>query len=121
MGFKADDIDSLPAYDDLTFTPERVARYPNGEQPDDPSLDTSMDEIETFECYIRTDFDKEFIAKDCGINLASLETRLRRANERERRNGNQRTESGTMRISLAAVCWTKARASTSMTKAPHQG
>ena len=40
-------------------------------------------------------FDKEFIAKDCGINLASLETRLRRANERERRNGNQRTESGT--------------------------
>ena len=39
-------------------------------------------------------FDKEFIAKDCGINLASLETRLRRANERER-NGNQRTELGT--------------------------
>jgi hypothetical protein len=31
-------------------------------------------------------FDKEFIAKDCGINLASLETRLRRADERERRN-----------------------------------
>jgi hypothetical protein len=40
-------------------------------------------------------FDKEFIAKDCGINLASLETRLRRANERERRNGNQGIESGT--------------------------
>ena len=39
-------------------------------------------------------FDKEFIAKDCGINLASLETRLRRADERER-NGNQRIESGT--------------------------
>jgi hypothetical protein len=38
---------------------------------------------------------KEFIAKDCGINLESLETRLRRANERERRNGNQGTESGT--------------------------
>ena len=36
-------------------------------------------------------FDKEFIAKDCGINLESLETRLRRAKERER-NGNQRTE-----------------------------
>ena len=29
-------------------------------------------------------FDKEFIAKDCGINLASLETRLRRADQRER-------------------------------------
>ena len=39
-------------------------------------------------------FDKEFIARDCGINLASLETRLRRAEERER-NGNQRIESGT--------------------------
>jgi len=38
-------------------------------------------------------FDKEFIARDCGINLASLETRLRRAEERER-NGNQRTEPG---------------------------
>jgi hypothetical protein len=32
-------------------------------------------------------FDKEFIAKDCGINLESLEVRLRRAKERERRNG----------------------------------
>ena len=39
-------------------------------------------------------FNKEFIARDCGINLASLETRLRRAEERER-NGNQGTESGT--------------------------
>jgi hypothetical protein len=63
MGFKADEIDELPAYDDLTFTPERVARFPNGEQPDDPSLDTSMDEIETFECYIRTDFDEDGIAE----------------------------------------------------------
>ena len=40
-------------------------------------------------------FDKEFIARDCGINLASLETRLRRADERERQNGNQGAESGT--------------------------
>lgn len=38
-------------------------------------------------------FDKEFIARDCGINLASLETRLRRAEERER-NGNQGTKPG---------------------------
>ena len=36
-------------------------------------------------------FDKEFIARDCGINLASLETRLKRAEERER-NENQRIE-----------------------------
>jgi len=40
-------------------------------------------------------FDKEFIARDAGINVESLMTRLRRANERERRNGNQGTESGT--------------------------
>ncbi len=40
-------------------------------------------------------FDKEFIARDCGINLESLEVRLRRHKERERRNGNQGTESGT--------------------------
>ena len=63
MGFKADEIESLPMFDDLTFTPERVARFPNGEQPDDPSLDTSMDEIETFECYIRTDYDGDGIAE----------------------------------------------------------
>ena len=37
-------------------------------------------------------FDKEFIAKDAGINVESLMTRLRRADERERKNGNQRTE-----------------------------
>ena len=40
-------------------------------------------------------FDKEFIAKDAGINVESLMTRLRRAEERERKNGNQGTESGT--------------------------
>jgi IS5 family transposase len=40
-------------------------------------------------------FDKEFIARDAGINVESLMTRLRRAEERERRNGNQGTESGT--------------------------
>jgi hypothetical protein len=38
-------------------------------------------------------FDKEFIARDAGINVESLMTRLRRAEERER-NGNQGTESG---------------------------
>ena len=39
-------------------------------------------------------FDKEFIARDAGINVESLMTRLRRAEERERKDGNQRTESG---------------------------
>ena len=36
-------------------------------------------------------FDKEFIARDMGVSLSSLETRLRRAKVRET-NGNQRAE-----------------------------
>ena len=36
-------------------------------------------------------FDKEFIAKDCGINVSSLDVRLNRAKKREQ-DGNQRTE-----------------------------
>ena len=40
-------------------------------------------------------FNEEFIARDAGINLESLMTRLRRAEERERKDGNQGTESGT--------------------------
>ena len=39
MGFDKDEVDALPTYEDLTYSPERVARYSNGEQPDDPSLD----------------------------------------------------------------------------------
>lgn len=38
-------------------------------------------------------FDKEFIARDMGVSLSSLETRLRRARVREQ-NGNQRIEPG---------------------------
>jgi len=34
-------------------------------------------------------------AKDCGINIHSLEVRLNRAKKREQRDGNQGTESGT--------------------------
>ena len=65
MGFDADVVDSLPAYQDLDFTPERVARYTQGEQPMDQSavIDKSMEEVETFECYIRTDFDDDGIAE----------------------------------------------------------
>jgi len=36
-------------------------------------------------------FDKEFIARDMGVNLASLEVRLNRAKKREQ-NGNQGSE-----------------------------
>lgn len=63
MGFDRDTIDNLPAYEDLTYTPERVARYSNGEQPDDDSLDPSMQLVETFEAYIRVDYDDDGIAE----------------------------------------------------------
>jgi hypothetical protein len=64
MGFPQDVVEDLPTYADLTFTPERVARYSNGEQPlDRETVDTSMQEVETFECYIRTDFDGDGIAE----------------------------------------------------------
>ena len=63
MGFDKDEIDQLPTYEDLTYTPERTARYSNGEQPDDPSLDPAMQEIEVFEAYIRVDYDEDGIAE----------------------------------------------------------
>jgi len=39
-------------------------------------------------------FDKEFIARDMGVNLASLEVRLNRAKKREQ-DGNQGSKSET--------------------------
>jgi hypothetical protein len=65
MGFPADVVDNLPTYQDLDFTPERVARFSQGEQPMDQtaSIDKSMEEVEVFECYIRTDFDDDGIAE----------------------------------------------------------
>ena len=38
-------------------------------------------------------FDKEFIARDMGINLASLEVRLNRAKKREQEDGLQAGDS----------------------------
>jgi hypothetical protein len=63
MGYPKDVVEDLPTYEDLTYTPERVARFSNGEQPDDASLDPSMQEVECFECYIRTDYDDDGIAE----------------------------------------------------------
>jgi hypothetical protein len=64
MGFAADVVENLPTYEDLTFTPERVARYSEGEQPlDRETINTAMQEIETFECYIRVDTDGDGIAE----------------------------------------------------------
>lgn len=64
MGYPKDVVDNLPAYDDLTYTQERLARFSNGEVPDDtPSLDFSMQNLEVYECYIRIDEDDDGIAE----------------------------------------------------------
>ena len=64
MGFDPEIVANLPSYNDLNFTDERVARYSRGEQPDeDASLDESMQEIEVYEAYLRTDFDGDGVAE----------------------------------------------------------
>ena len=55
MGFDRDIVSGLPSNDALSFTPERVARFSQGEQPHDmQSLDFDMQEVEVFECYVVT-------------------------------------------------------------------
>ena len=64
MGFDPEIVANLPSYNDLSFTDERVARYSRGEQPDeDASLDESMQEVEVYEAYLRTDFDGDGVAE----------------------------------------------------------
>ena len=64
LGYDKDMVDELPTYNDLEFSEERVARFQNGEQPDqNVSLDTSMQTVEVYECYIRIDEDEDGIAE----------------------------------------------------------
>jgi hypothetical protein len=64
MGFKKSVVEALPSYDDLQFTPERVARFSQGEQPDENiSLDPAMQVIEVYECYIYIDVNGDGIAE----------------------------------------------------------
>ena len=47
MGFDKDEVYSLPVYNSLDFTEERIARYSPGEEPyEQDSLDESMQEVE---------------------------------------------------------------------------
>jgi hypothetical protein len=74
LGYPKDVVDELPVYSDLTFSEERVARYPRGEQPDEDSpLDKAMQEIEVFECFIRVDKDEDGIAELRRIVYAGTE------------------------------------------------
>jgi len=64
MGFDPEVVGNLPSYDELSYTGERLARYSQGEQPhQDTSMDQAMQEIEVYECYIRTDVDGDGIAE----------------------------------------------------------
>ena len=74
MGFNKKQVEGLAMGDALAFTPERVARYSAGEQPyqtqtDDPA----MQEIEVFECYVKTDIDGKGIASLVQVFYASNE------------------------------------------------
>jgi hypothetical protein len=74
MGFDKTLVDGLPSYSDLTFTEERVARYDRGEMPDEQSsLDHTMQDIEVYECYIKTDYDNDGIAELRKITYAGTE------------------------------------------------
>ena len=64
MGYSKKVVDGLPSYDDLQFTPERVARFSQGEQPDENiSLDPAMQVVEVYECYIYIDVNNDGMAE----------------------------------------------------------
>ena len=74
MGFNKKQVESLQMGDALAYTPERVARYSAGEQPYQVQTDdTSMQEIEVFECYIKTDINGKGIATLTQVFYASNE------------------------------------------------
>ena len=64
MGFDEDVVMSLSGSSDLNYQAELVTRYDQSEVPDEnQSLDESMQEVEVFECYVRTDQDGDGIAE----------------------------------------------------------
>ena len=64
MGYDEDLVYSLSTGDALEFSPERIARYTRGEMPtDQDTTDPSMQLVEYYECYIRTDMDGDGIAE----------------------------------------------------------
>jgi predicted GNAT family acetyltransferase len=74
MGFDKKIIDELPSYSDLTYSEERVARYDRGEMPDEQaSLDKAMQDVEVYECYIKTDYDEDGIAELRKVTYAGSE------------------------------------------------
>jgi hypothetical protein len=74
MGFDRKIVESLSAGDTLEFSPERIARYTRGEEPNSMgSQDESMEIIEVYECYIKTDYNNDGIAELRRVVYASNE------------------------------------------------
>lgn len=74
MGFKKDLVDSLGSGDTLEFSPDRIARYSRGEQPNSMgSQDQSMEVVEVYECYIKVDYNDDGIAELRRVVYASNE------------------------------------------------
>ena len=65
MGYDPEVVQTLQTGDTLDFTPERVARFGSGEQPfnTNDSNDESMELVEYYECYVRTDLDGDGVAE----------------------------------------------------------
>ena len=74
MGYDEDTVYSLPTGDALEFSPERIARYTRGEQPSDmDSDDESMQLVEYYECYLKTDYDDDGIPEHRRVCYAGTE------------------------------------------------
>ena len=65
MGYDKDIVNELSIGDTLDFTPERIARYGSGEEPftTNDTNDQSMELVEYYECYVKTDLDEDGIAE----------------------------------------------------------
>lgn len=74
MGFDKDTVDALESGDNLEFSPDRIARYSRGEQPNSMgSQDESMEVVEVYECYIKVDYNEDGIAELRRVVYASNE------------------------------------------------
>jgi len=74
MGFDRKIVEGLAAGDTLEFSPERIARYTRGEEPNSMgSQDESMEIIEVYECYIKTDYNNDGVAELRRVVYASHE------------------------------------------------
>ncbi len=62
MGYDKDIVLQIPVGDRLTYSPELLARYSQGELPQDiTDVDDMMQEVEVYECYIKVDYNKNGI------------------------------------------------------------